>query len=168
MESIKQVFTREFINKHGKWVAGGLLVLALLLALLLTRSSLRNVRENPSYGFYVDEETGVETVHPATEVPPLDGKAGRPTVVRAFKFTCDNGQTVTVGYYMKYPVAVRDQIKNLDVLDQKRIDLLDVAEFVRLPQANSPWVKAQSDAGQKIKLGPPCSTGTLRMVHPVP
>ena len=158
---------REFINSHGKIIAMVCVVVAGLIAFyLLTRTSLPKARENPSYGFYVDETTQDVSVHPVTEIPPLQGKNGQPTVYRAFKFTCDNGKNVQVGYYMKYPPDVQATLATMGDDDARRPKLVETAQLVRLPQAGSPWIKAQSEAGEQITQGPPCASGTLRMVHP--
>lgn len=157
---------REFVNKHGKYIAAGCGVVAILAILLFNRSGLPNVKENPSYGFYVDEGTGEEVVRPVTEVPPLAGKDGKATVVRAVKFSCE-GKQAEVGYFMKYPPAVQSSLQSMAFDDVRRPDLLETEQLVRLPRTGSPWVKGSTEEGEKIKQGPPCS-GKLRMVHPVP
>jgi hypothetical protein len=158
---------REFINKHGKIIAGVGIGLAILLGFVLTRRSGPNPRANPSYGFFIDEETGDESVHLlATVVPPLQGKNGKPTVVRVVKFTCDAGKTVQVGYYMKYPPDVHAALTGMAEDDARRADLLEMGQIVRPPQSGSQWIRSQSEAGQKLMQSMVCPSGEPRLVHP--
>jgi hypothetical protein len=159
---------REFVNKQGKIIAAVCAGVAVLTIFMCSRPSLHTTRENPSYGFYVDEATGVETILPETEIPPLKGKDGKPTVVRAFKFTCDDGKNVQIGYYMKYPDEVQKALTTMPADDARRERLLENAKLVRPAAAGSQWLRAQSDAGDRLMQGPPCAKGTLRMVHPIP
>jgi hypothetical protein len=157
---------REIINRHGKWIAVGGAVLAILFLFLFSRKSIPRPTQNPSYGFFVDETTGEESVLRVEEVPPLPGKDGKLTVVRAFKFTCDNGETVEVHHYLKYPPEIREALAKMSDDDFRKSRLMESAPLVRLATPNSPWVSIESAEGQRIIEGPTCSGGPARIVYP--
>ena len=66
---------------------------------------------NSSY--FVDEETGEESVHPLTDIPPLIGKSGKSTLVREVKYSLDGGKTVKVAYYLKFNDATKKKLEDL-------------------------------------------------------
>src|SRR5580704_8056215 len=101
---------REFINKHGTVIGAALLVAA---ALVIYFFYLRKGSGPTNLAYYIDEETGEESIHPRTDLPPLIGKSGRPTVVEEFKFTCDGGSTVKVAYYFKFTDSAKKRFDDL-------------------------------------------------------
>jgi hypothetical protein len=147
---------REFLNKYGYYVIGGALVLALMLYLVTRGPSALNPMGDRSKGFFVDEETNDESVHSIDEIPPLMGKSGRPTVVRAMKFSCDNGRNPKTIYLLKYTPEAQEQLKAMQPDDLNRSNVMTKGELLRLPAPGSPWVSAESDEGAIVRTLPDC------------
>src|SRR4051812_265814 len=63
--------------------------------------------------FFVDEESGDESVGDINAIPPLAGKSGKLTVVRVVKYTCDGGKTKKALFYAKYPEEVQAELNSL-------------------------------------------------------
>jgi hypothetical protein len=149
---------RELLNKYGKIIVPSVLVLAVVLYLAIGRKA-KPVTGNTSLAFFVDEETGVESSRPVTELPPLVGSSGKPTVVRAIKYSCDGGKTVTTAYWSKYTEAAQAALKSLPEEDEKRSMIGNQGELVRSPQKGSQWVHINSAEGRKISEIPTCPSG---------
>jgi hypothetical protein len=69
---------------------------------------------------------------------------------------------------MQYPPEVQEAMKKADPDQPPRAEMLENAQLVRWAKPDSPWVRVQTEEGQRIIEGPPCSSGTERMVHPSP
>jgi hypothetical protein len=153
---------REVINKFGPYIAIGAIVVAGIVAWFSMKSKTEGGAVSRNLAFYVDEETGEESVQAADAIPPLIGKSGKPTVVKAMKYTCDGGKTNKTYALMRYSPDVQERLKNLSasdpVQDAERAKLLG-AYFVRSPEPNSRWVPAQSTEGLRIGSIPMCPNG---------
>jgi hypothetical protein len=161
---------RQFISKYGAYLAGGLIVLAAIIV-FATRSSTPGL---PTRAFYIDEETGEESLQPATSVPPLNNKNGKPTLVQVMKFSCEkpgkvrgSGANAKVGYYRKYTPEAKRSIEQppTDIERTEEAERLRTeGEFVRLPAPGSPWVRAISEEGERIVQSIQCAPGEQRYV----
>jgi len=149
---------RTSLNRHPviTGIVAGIVILAAVL--YYYRADLfrpgRIVKQSP-HAYYIDEQTGEETVEPATAVPPLPNAEGKPTRVRAYFFSADGGKTRVAGYYEKYSAQAKTAIETLppDQLDQQW-QMIDLGHLVRRPAAGSPWVWVQSEEGQRIRASP--------------
>jgi hypothetical protein len=135
---------QEFLRKYGLPLAVVLLVVAGVAAYFAMRP--KNVA-GTQMAFYVDEETGQETVLPMAQFPPLLNASGKPTMVRVVKFSCDGGATVKVGYYEKYAPEAKAK---LDKNDDPSGNIALKGLFVRSPEKDSPWVPQTSKAGEEV------------------
>ncbi len=132
-------------SKTGKLV----LVVALLVAAGGVTYFFRGKGFNPpKSAYYFDEETGEELVRPGTDVPPLPGKSGKPTVVREFKYSFDGGKTSKVGYYFKYTDDMKAKIEEAQAHGGSVDGVL--GELIRSPDAGSKWISIGSDEAQPI------------------
>jgi len=139
---------RKLINKYAYVIIGAAVVLAVLL--LIFRGGNKPAHEMTKYAkaFYVDEETGEEFVRPVDQLPPLMGPSGRPTLVRAYKFSADGGTTAPVVYLEKYPDEVLDELKT-STDDARKSDLLSQGLYIRLPSDGSKWLPKNSPEAQR-------------------
>lgn len=114
----------------------------------------------PAYNLQVtfyDVETREIALKSATEIPPLIGSSGRPTLVRAYFFTCDNNCKNKKLYYLeKYDEKAREAIVSAQQHPEKKTSMDDIMAaqeglLVQLPDwPADKWVKAQSPAGQEV------------------
>jgi len=141
---------RELINKYAYVIIGVAIVGAMVLA--VTRGcSNKPPTEVVKYmkAFYMDEETGEESVHSAAELPPLLGKSGKPTLVKAYKFTAGDGKDVIV-YLEKYSDQAIEELKSSETDDMRKADLTMSGLLIRLPGEGNKWLAKNSPLGQKI------------------
>jgi hypothetical protein len=157
---------RELINKYGAYIAIGVIVVALVVAWFFTGTSAPPTGDL-SQGFFIDEETGEESVHPITAIPPLMGKSGKPTVVRAYKFSCEGGKNPQTIYLQKYIPEAQERLKNMSPDDLDRDRVMSRGELVRLPGKDKPWVRGTSTEAIPIRTLPDCPGGkAIVMVSP--
>jgi len=144
------------MHKFGLPLVVALFVLvALVLWINAGRSS--SGTGNPNRAFFVDEETGEEIVRPGTELPPLLGKAGNPTVVGAMKFGFKDNKTGNISdeqivYLFKFTPEAQEALKTMDQHDPMRQEAFFSGQLVRSPQpdSDSEWVHHNSDEGRAI------------------
>jgi hypothetical protein len=139
---------RQHIAKYGLPIVIGLLLLVVLIVYFSMWGG--TVRGQPM-AFYVDEESGVESVQPASKFPPLI--VGGRALVRVVKFSCDGGKTVQVGYYERYT----DEAKRLLEEDDPNAPEISMRGLlVRSPEKGSRWVPQLSDLGKEITARARC------------
>jgi hypothetical protein len=138
---------RQGVQKSGVWVAVALLAGAGFVAYRYAHSSGYHP---PTSAYFVDEETGEELVRPATDIPPLMGKSGKPTVVREFKYSVDGGKTSKVAYYFKYSDSMKEKLEAA-IAAGKGGDLDgNPGEWVRSPAPQSKWALLGTPEAQAI------------------
>ncbi|MCL2645396.1 MAG: hypothetical protein FWD61_00150 [Phycisphaerales bacterium] len=146
-----------FLNKYGIYLVVVLFALvALVIWINAKRASSGTGRSN--MGFFIDEETGEESVRSLSELPPLMGKSGRPTVVRAMKYgfadNSDKRSDERTVYLTKFTPEVQEALKTLPENDPKRPELFFSGQLVRSPQPDSKWILLNNPASQAITVLP--------------
>lgn len=143
---------RTFAQRHKRLAV---VVAVLPLALAVYVATARHAPpEAPPWpmAYYIDEETGEVSTRPASDVPPLPGKSGRPTIVRAIYLTASTVDQKFLAYYEKYTDAAKARQSQAGTTDGK----ISVVPFdrnvflIRRPEAGSPWVNAGSPEGMKL------------------
>jgi len=163
---------RELIKKYGLVLAIALILLAgVLLIKSFRKSTVDHVSGDPTLAFYIDEANGEETVRSVNENPPLAGKDGKPTVVRAIKYTCDDGTPPKVLYYFKYTDEVAKELNTLSPTDAaaviRRTQIMPKGEMVRSPATGSQWLLTSTPEGDALRAYPQCPNGkTAKLVFP--
>jgi hypothetical protein len=153
---------RRVINQYGVWIV----VAAVVIASLLTWRALRRpVTPGGQVGvgllYYVDEETGDESVGKSDAIPPLAGKNGNPTVVQEFKFDFGDGAGAKTAFLFKYSPAAQAQLASLSPEDSQYHQVQHAGGMVRLPEKGSPWVPESSPEGQRITDVHPAANGKV-------
>ncbi|MCL2647024.1 MAG: hypothetical protein FWD61_08460 [Phycisphaerales bacterium] len=141
---------RELINKYAYYIIG-VAVVGVLLLIIFRGKGVESGRAATNKAFYVDDETGEESTIATDELPPLLGKNGKPTLVKAIKFTTDGGKTVKIAYLLKYSDQTLAEWKSLTPeYDFRKADLLDHGRLIRLPGEGQKWVQVDSLEAQEI------------------
>lgn len=145
----------DLMRKYGLYIGGGLLLLAIVILLVQLRGgSSGGPVGDAGKAFFVDEETGEQSVGAATDVPPLNNKAGKPTLVKGVFVTADGGSTKRLAYLMKYTpeakAAIEKAHQEKKLEDVMTSDLVSEGTLVRLPDKGAPWVKMSSREGAAI------------------
>ena len=152
---------RKFINQYGYIIAIAAVVIAVIV--IIYSMSGGAAQQIPTQAFYMDEETGEESLGDINGIPPLMGKSGKPTLVKVLKYTCDGGKTKTPYLLIKFPPQVQQEINSLNaedpVQDMRRAKLMSEAYWVRSPAAGSQWYPAQHPKGVEIAVVPNCPDG---------
>jgi len=153
---------RSIISKYGIFVAVGILAIAAVL--FFCRSGTPDVQEYKAFvgdrdlAFFVDEETGEESVRSTHEIPPLPGKNGKPTVVKVLKVSIDGGQTATPHYYLKYTDEAKAELDSLQsgdpVAAARRASIERVGMQIRSPASGSTWVPFDSEEALALTVRP--------------
>jgi hypothetical protein len=137
-------------------VAAGLLLLCILLFLTqcLGQSSRKaGVGTGPTQPpvDYYDEETGEASRHSYKEIPPLTGKDGHESVVRAYYLNRSNSRELK--YLEKYTPeakAVMERLMRGSDITNEELQTSRDGLLIRKPQPDSPWIPEYSPEGQKI------------------
>ena len=147
---------REFLQKHGIYVAVG----ALVLAGLVYYGMAGRAGRVPTRAFFFDEESGEELARPNTDVPPLMGKSGKETVVETFKYSCDGGKTSVVAYYYKFTPEMKRKLESTPMNERGTVDGTGGELKVRLSRRwRREWVPMRSEQGQQIITNINCPPG---------
>jgi hypothetical protein len=155
---------RTTVNEHAKGVSLGLAIFILLISMVSLWSYMRRpalAQKAVRYAYFVDEETGRETYEPIRAVPPLTGASGKPTLVRAFFYSCDGGKTRIAAYYDEYlPEAKKlleaHQEKGMDAATYEQVES---GHVVRSPGNGAPWVPFSSVVGMQVRNSFHCADG---------
>ena len=156
---------RNFIDKLGIPIV---IILLLIGGVLFWIYSKRPARPESNFNkaFFVDEETGVESVNSIDAIPPLPGQGGKPTVVRALKFSCEGGKNPRTLYYLKYTPEAQAELQSLPPDSPLRSDVITSGELIRSPAADSEWVPATSSQADALRIFPDCPGGQMVEVYP--
>ena len=112
--------------------------------------------------FFVDENTLAFEKRLATDVPPLTGKTGEPTVVIARCFTIDGKRAIA--WLQRYNEKSQRTLTEAQSLNLLTADIAMSANNgleVRLPTAGSSWVLASSPEGKAITKAPQQTDGNF-------
>jgi len=153
-----------FMSKFGIPLVVALFVLAAVVLFINLRGG-SSVTGNMNLAFFIDEETGTESKLPASELPPLMSKDGKPSVVGVAKFGFQDNKTgkiieERVVYYYKFTPEAQEALKTMDKHAPERQDVFFTGQLVRSPQPDSKWVPYKSDEGMAVTVLPNPPTGT--------
>jgi hypothetical protein len=154
---------REWLNQRGLYVVAAAALLAIICYFVFNRQKPAAADVNQVKAFYIDEDTGAESVLPITSVPPLLGATGKPTLVQAFKYSCDGGKTTKVAYLMKYTDAGKQYLESKK--KNQPFAFLGANTLVRSPDPGSPWVPQNSKEGAQV-IVVNCPTGQYQTINP--
>jgi len=142
---------RDLINKYAYHIVGAALILVILLVGFQQCRGRKPPPEMIKYlqAFYIDELTGEESVRSTNEYPPLIGKSGKRTLVRAYKFTNDGGKTSFISYLEKYSDE-EIEILTTSTNDAHKMNILNKGPLIRRPGAGQEWVPYNSITGEQL------------------
>lgn len=103
--------------------------------------------------FYFDEENGNIEIRSATELPPLAGRSGNPTLVRAHFFTTSTDSAKKLMYVERYTPEGKAALEATGTgqpLSNAGMEALRSGPQVRAPEPNSPWYFQNTPEGQAI------------------
>ncbi|MCL2639956.1 MAG: hypothetical protein FWD53_03835 [Phycisphaerales bacterium] len=154
---------RSFINKFGVPLAVVLIVFALIFA-IVSRPKPAEQFGDPTFAWYVDEDTGEESIRPIAEnIPPLTGSGGKDTVVQVYKCKAENEKEPITYYWVKYSDAAKKQAAASPDQDYALIeDILSHGKFIRSPEPGSKWFSARDPRAEGLLSIPEHSTGFPR------
>jgi hypothetical protein len=156
---------RAALNRFGIPIA----ILAVLIVAWQFRSYFQRppVNIETQFAFYLDEDSGEESIQSVRELPPMGGAKGRPSVIRVIKITCDGGATSRPLYMLKYSDEALAELQYMKRDDPHRDELMKKGEMVRIPDPWTTWVPANSDEAAVIFARPNCPDGKpARLVEP--
>jgi hypothetical protein len=149
---------RNLLNKNGLATAIVLIIVIVAVA-LYTAYALGYLRHNgvpdpaTTKLFFIDEDTGDVEIHSAQDCPPLPGKAGKSTVVRAHYYTTSTDDARVLVYLERCTPEVKaaqDALGPHDPITPDMIETRNQGTQVRLPQGNTPWYSVQTPQGQEL------------------
>lgn len=149
---------RNILNKNSV-ATSSVLIIVIVAVLIYAAYSLgflgRKSGPDPATtkAFFIDEETGEIEVHMANEIPPLVGKSGKPTVVRAFFFTNSTDEAKKFVYLERYTPEGKQAAETLRTGQPPTAELLESLRRgmqVRSPEPNAPWYYVQTPEGQNV------------------
>ena len=103
--------------------------------------------------FFMDEETGEIEIRLASEIPPLTGKSGQPTVVLARFFTATTDDARKLIYLERYTPEgkqAKEATRNGRPPTMEEMEALRRGTQVRFPERNSPWVFVDTPQGHAV------------------
>lgn len=166
---------REKINRHAKVVSAAAVVAflaATAVFLFYDRHPPRTMANTKAY--FIDEETGEEMSRLVGDVPPLAGKSGKPTVVRAVYIQCDDCKAKTLVYLFKYTPEAKQKLEEAqkaakgEFLQAEAVREMGVDQgmWVRAPQKGSEWHEVSSDEAKKLLSEIQCPNGKEHRTRP--
>jgi hypothetical protein len=156
---------REFLNKHGKYVAIAAILLAVVIYFVFGRGP---GEPNIQKAFFVDDETGETFTLGLSEgfAPRNNPNTGKPTLVQVVKYSCDGGTTSKDAYYVKYSDGVKKQLDE-NFAKTGKIAGIDVSlgTWVRSPAKGSKWLQGGSTESAQV-MSIKCPSGEISWVLP--
>ena len=165
--SVSSRSMQTLINKYGFPIIGVILVIAIAIFAFNSRKRSDVISEADLRAikvFWVDDETGEEVVLPDNELSPRVGADGRRTLVRAYKFTRDGGQTVVTAYLEKYSDKAVAELPTADTAYRLHLEMHEL--LVRQPGEGQKWVPSNSPKGEAIRFAQIPGDGQMQIVHP--
>lgn len=109
----------------------------------------------PTKMYYIDEETGEESLQPMDAIPPLLNKNGKPMLVRAIYMRCSVcGGEKKLMFLEKFTpegkIAMEKLRADSKATDQDYLAVRMRGYLVKSPEKGSRWVLAESEPGWKI------------------
>ena len=120
--------------------------------------------------FFMDEETGKIEIHPVSEIPPLTGESGKPTVVVARFFTDSTDDARKLIYLERF--TPEGKLAKEATRDGRPPTLEEMAALrggtqVRSAEPNSPWVFVDTPEGHAILKSVSALNPDVNKVRPV-
>ncbi len=158
---------RNTINQNQKWSTIVFAVLIVAAVIWMWRWLLpANTAAAPSRFYFYDTASRTVFIRPSTDLPPLIGSNGKPTLVRAIFLTCGSCAARKLAYLLKYNASARAAAQFLDnppaasagqsaaaqfasLLAARRLQVSE-GTLIRLPAPGSPWLPAMSPQGAAI------------------
>ncbi len=115
--------------------------------------ALRDPTAGTPDGDFFDEATGEFLVRSIADLPPLVGRQGAPTVVRAYFSGAIDGERRKLLYLQEYSAEAKaDLEQHLKEHRTGRPSFRDwqTAVWVRRPEAGSPWISLATPEGRAI------------------
>jgi len=145
-----------------------------LAALLFGYSSVSPPEAKWPVADYIDEETGEQSLRRSDEVPPLQGKSGGFTVVRAVYLTPSTQDKRFIGYFEKCTEEAKARAATARSAEtgilSPNFTGLKGGILVRRPEKGSPWVNAESPEGVRMLdqiYRPDPSATPMRLCPPI-
>ncbi|MEM9348526.1 MAG: hypothetical protein AAGB26_18305 [Planctomycetota bacterium] len=129
---------------YGYSIAGGIFLIAIIIAGISLMSSGGGEPETTSRFYYYDMQTGELFVDEANLIPPIKAPSGGEGVIAEVYSCGDCEGEKFVGLLRKYSDAAKEAMEKELPPDTKGI-------LVRLAGAHSRWVPEDSKAGQEMR-----------------
>ncbi|HSU67348.1 MAG TPA: hypothetical protein VLJ39_10780 [Tepidisphaeraceae bacterium] len=143
---------RKWIEEH-RGITTAVVLIVVLAAILY---AIRHARPHDEATFdFIDEETGKPSAHSISEIPPLIGPGGNPSVVRAIYAGSQGSSNRKLLYLEKYSdeaKAYMEEYHRSGAHGPPNVPHPDEAVWVRLPDPGSKWVPRDSEQGKAITL----------------
>jgi len=139
---------RTWVNTHGTIVAASFIALAALVVVSSHFLGKPSHPAPPTHCFFVDEVTGEAVVEPIDAIPPLPGKDGSPTLVRAVYYTLGRDDEKQLAYMEKH--SEEGRAAAVARASDPNIMGPPPQLLVRGPEAGSKWVLRDSEEGMKV------------------
>lgn len=177
---------RDALNRNQAIISIIAVVFTILAIWWILKSEFKSPYKTNVNQYFYDTSTQSLVVKPSTAIPPLIGKSGKRTVVRAYLFTCSSCSNKQIGYLQEYTPAARQALVTLQKMGNAGPNAgpgnpsgpsaannpfqLEMTAFqgslVRLPAKGSPWMLANTPQGMQIMTPPPCAKGVLKPCIP--
>jgi hypothetical protein len=161
-ERMKAIEWREKMNENSAIISGAAVVVTLLAlgisSYVVFFGGGHPRASAPTTQLFYDTDTKETVTRAATEIPPLIGSSGKPTLVRAYYFTCDGNCADKKIYFLeRYTEKAKAALESISTSGKPTPDAMK-AEMdarmglqLRLPDgSDKDWVYADSEQGAKI------------------
>lgn len=146
------VGVREFLSRNPTVAIA--LTLAMVAGAIYYGVTESRAKTTATCSFY-DEATGEGVERSIREVPPLIGKGGQPTVMRA-GYRSDAAGVRRLVYLEKYSDEAKSEVeRHLRGEAAGPPNIPPDGHLVRRPEPGSPWVPISSRQGREIVTGVP-------------
>jgi hypothetical protein len=116
--------------------------------------------------YFIDEETGAESIRPMSDIPPLKGPGGKDSIVREFKYSDDGHATVKTAYYIKFTPQTQAKLQSMATQAERDQYDATAGTLVRSPTPGSKWVPWTSPEGQAVTTIHPADGKDFAAIFP--